>query len=187
MLIQQSGQHPELPVQFRLDALVQLFLRLGQPPRLLKGPRCSQSGRQREKTAPPGHGRTSEGGPRRHDGVRRAYRRTFRSCLVPPDLLIPLSAGGAVLQSGPLQNGVLTEFSLDIQHGALNLFLLRLLRRLSAFLLLHGLIVHKQVHLLIGVCSGTSRSGSTRLAVILSQRISSPGSTILLKSAFAAF
>ena len=36
MLIQQPGQHPELPVQFCLDALVQLFLRLGQPPRLLK-------------------------------------------------------------------------------------------------------------------------------------------------------
>ena len=107
---------------------------------------------QREKTAPPDHGGTSEGGPRRHGGARRAYRRIFRSCLVPPDFLIPLAAGGAVLQRSPLQNGVLTEFPLDIQHGALNLFLPHLLCLLPAFLLLHDLIVHKQVHLLTGVC-----------------------------------
>ena len=36
MLIQQSGQHTELLVQFRLDTFIQLFLQRGQPPRLLK-------------------------------------------------------------------------------------------------------------------------------------------------------
>ncbi len=104
MLIQQPGQHPELPVQFCLDALVQLFFfaagSTAPPP---EGPHRSHSRLQREKTAPPGHGGASEGGLQRHNGARRACRRISLSCLVPPDLLISLSAGGAVLQRSPLQ------------------------------------------------------------------------------------
>ena len=60
-----------------------------------------------------------------------------------------------------LQNSVLAESPLDIQHGALDLFLLHLLCLLPAFPLLHGLIVHKQVHLLTGICFRHFPPGST--------------------------
>ena len=63
-----------------------------------------------------------------------------------PDLLISLSAGGPILQRGPFQNSVLAESPLDIQHGALDLFL----PRLSAYLLQGGYFLFsvKKSHIL---------------------------------------
>ena len=64
MLIQQPGQHPELPVQFCLDTLVQLFLRLGQPPRLLKDRIVATQGCKGRKLRRPimaGHLRVARG------------------------------------------------------------------------------------------------------------------------------